>query len=134
MPTKPQEPLEGELRAFADAVRRRAEPVVDGAAGRRALELAGCIVTADALHCQKNIAKEIKEADAQYVLALKGNQGTAFAEVKAFLDDAIARQLRAKERFLTGAATHRPPRGRALQMLLGREEHQAVAEEMARFV
>jgi len=30
----------------------------------RALELAGCIVTVDALNCQKNIAKEIKEADA----------------------------------------------------------------------
>lgn len=58
----------------------------------RALQLAGCIVTADALHCQKPIAREIMEADADYVLALKGNQGTAFAEVKAFLDDAIARQ------------------------------------------
>jgi predicted transposase YbfD/YdcC len=58
----------------------------------RALELAGCIVTADALHCQKNIAKEIVEADADYVLALKGNQGTAFAEVKAFLDAAIQRR------------------------------------------
>lgn len=57
----------------------------------RALQLAGCIVTADALHCQKRIAKEIKEADAEYVLALKGNQGTAFAEVKSFLDDAIQR-------------------------------------------
>lgn len=57
----------------------------------RALELAGCIVTADALHCQKNIAKEIKEADAEYVLALKGNQGSAFAEVKSFLDEAILR-------------------------------------------
>lgn len=58
----------------------------------RALELAGCIVTADALHCQKSIAREIKEADADYVLALKGNQGTAFAEVKTFLDDAIERK------------------------------------------
>lgn len=57
----------------------------------RALELAGCIVTADALHCQKDIAKEIVEADADYVLALKGNQGTAFAEVKSFLDDAVSR-------------------------------------------
>ena len=57
----------------------------------RALELAGCIVTADALHCQKDIAKEIIEADADYVLALKGNQGTAFAEVKSFLDDAVPR-------------------------------------------
>lgn len=58
----------------------------------RVLELAGCIVTADALHCQKNIAKEIIEADAHYVLALKGNQGTAFSEVKAFLDEAIERK------------------------------------------
>jgi len=57
----------------------------------QALELAGCIVTADAMHCQKSIAKEIIEADADYVLALKGNQGTAFAEVKSFLDDAVSR-------------------------------------------
>jgi len=57
----------------------------------RALELAGCIVTADALHCQKDIAREIIEADADYVLALKGNQGTAYAEVKAFLDEACQR-------------------------------------------
>jgi predicted transposase YbfD/YdcC len=58
----------------------------------RSLELAGCIVTADALHCQKNIAKEIIEADADFVLALKGNQGTAYDEVKTFLDDAIERK------------------------------------------
>jgi predicted transposase YbfD/YdcC len=57
----------------------------------RALELAGCIVTADAMHCQRNIAKEIIEADAHYVLALKGNQATAFDEVKTFLDDAAVR-------------------------------------------
>jgi hypothetical protein len=41
----------------------------------RVLELSGCIVTLDAMGCQKNIAKEIKGADADYVLALKGNQG-----------------------------------------------------------
>ena len=57
----------------------------------RTLELAGCIVTLDALHCQKSTAREIHEADADYVLALKGNQGTAHGEVRAFLDDAIAR-------------------------------------------
>ena len=57
----------------------------------RALELAGCIVTLDALHCQKSTAREIHEADADYVLALKGNQGTAHGEVRAYLDDAIAR-------------------------------------------
>jgi predicted transposase YbfD/YdcC len=56
----------------------------------RALELSGCIVTLDAMGCQKNIAKEIKEADAEYVLALKGNQETVHHEVKAFLDETIA--------------------------------------------
>lgn len=64
----------------------------------RALELAGCIVTVDAMGCQKKIAQEIIEADADYVLALKGNQETAFDEVKRFLDDAVAQ-----------AATPAPP-------------------------
>ena len=52
----------------------------------RVLELAGCIVTVDAMGCQKKIAREIIEADADYVLALKGNQETVHAEVKSFLD------------------------------------------------
>lgn len=56
----------------------------------RVLELAGCIVTVDAMGCQKKIAKEIVAADADYVLALKGNQETVQAEVKAFLEDALA--------------------------------------------
>jgi predicted transposase YbfD/YdcC len=58
----------------------------------RALELAGCIVTLDAMGCQKEIAREIKEADADYVLALKGNHGQAHAEIKSYLDEAIVRQ------------------------------------------
>jgi predicted transposase YbfD/YdcC len=57
----------------------------------RKLELCGCIVTLDAMGCQKEIAREIKEADADYVLALKGNQGQCHAEIKSFLDDAVAR-------------------------------------------
>ena len=57
----------------------------------RALELSGCIVTLDAMGCQRNIAREIKEADAEYVLALKGNQGKAHDEIKSCLDDAIDR-------------------------------------------
>jgi predicted transposase YbfD/YdcC len=56
----------------------------------RVLELSGCIVTLDAMGCQKNIAREIKAADAEYVLALKGNQETVHREVKEFLDDAVA--------------------------------------------
>ena len=58
----------------------------------RVLELAGCIVTVDAMECQKTIAKEIKEADADYLMALKGNQEAVYDEVKAFLDAAVSEQ------------------------------------------
>lgn len=38
------------------------------------LELKGCIVTLDAMGCQRSIAKKIRDKEADYVLALKGNQ------------------------------------------------------------
>jgi predicted dehydrogenase len=40
LPTTPVEPLRAELSSFLECVRTRRAPVVDGAAGRRALELA----------------------------------------------------------------------------------------------
>jgi predicted dehydrogenase len=40
LPTASEEPLHAELRSFLDSVRTRHAPVVDGPAGRRALELA----------------------------------------------------------------------------------------------
>lgn len=55
----------------------------------RALELSGCIVTVDAMGTQKEIAKEIKEADADYVMALKGNHEVVHDEVKSFLDATV---------------------------------------------
>ncbi|HWF19326.1 MAG TPA: ISAs1 family transposase [Verrucomicrobiae bacterium] len=62
----------------------------------RVLELSGCIVTMDAMGCQKKIAKEIVEADAHYVLALKGNQETVHEEVKTFLDQTLVEQQTAR--------------------------------------
>lgn len=56
----------------------------------RVLELAGCIVTLDAMGCQRKIATGIREADADYVLALKGNQERVHDEVKRFLDATLA--------------------------------------------
>ena len=58
----------------------------------RALELRGCIVTTDAMGCQKKIAKQIIGSGADYVLALKGNHETVHDEVKMYLDDAIRQQ------------------------------------------
>src|SRR6266496_3389018 len=48
-----------------------------------ALDLKGSIVTLDAMGCQKEIAKAIVDKDADYVLGLKGNQGTLSNQVKA---------------------------------------------------
>ena len=56
----------------------------------RVLELSGCIVTVDAMGTQKKIAREIIEADADYVLALKGNHETVPDEVKSFLAETVA--------------------------------------------
>jgi beta-N-acetylhexosaminidase len=64
-------------------------------------------------------------------------EGLVYAVEKGTLplkrvEDALARHLRVKERFL-GGRRPRPLEGRALRALLGRDEHQAVAAEMARF-
>jgi hypothetical protein len=48
------------------------------------------MVTVDAMGCQRKIAREMVEADADDVLALKGNQETGQAEVKPFLDATLA--------------------------------------------
>ena len=51
------------------------------------LELSGCLVTIDAMGCQTEIADKIIAADADYVLAVKGNQPTLHEGIaKFFLD------------------------------------------------
>jgi beta-N-acetylhexosaminidase len=50
------------------------------------------------------------------------------------VEDALKRQRRAKERFLAATVATRPPTGRSIRQLLGRDEHRAIADEMARFV
>jgi len=45
------------------------------------LDIAGCIVTVDAIACQREIAEKIVDRKADYVLALKANQGNLFREV-----------------------------------------------------
>lgn len=45
------------------------------------LNLSGCIVTIDAMGTQTAIAKAIREADADYVLSVKENQGHLFEDI-----------------------------------------------------
>jgi len=48
------------------------------------LAIEGAIVTIDAMGCQRNIAKKVVDKRADYVLALKGNQGTLSEDVELF--------------------------------------------------
>lgn len=48
------------------------------------LALKGCIVTIDAMGCQRTIAQKIVAQEADYVLALKGNQPTVEQAVEHF--------------------------------------------------
>jgi predicted transposase YbfD/YdcC len=51
------------------------------------LSLKGCIVTADAMSCQRAICAQIVEQGGDYVIALKGNQGALHNDVQLFLED-----------------------------------------------
>lgn len=57
----------------------------------RMLSLKGTIVTTDALNCQRGIAQQIVDQGGDYVLALKGNQGTLHDDVSTYLDDPAAK-------------------------------------------
>src|SRR3954447_19889565 len=48
------------------------------------LDLAGCLVSLDALACQPGIAERITDRGGDYLLALEGNRKKAHAEVKAW--------------------------------------------------
>ena len=84
-------------------------------------------------------------AGCDVVLMCGASQEPQFAAIEAVIqavedgtiplkrvEDALARHRRVKERFL--APPLRPLAGPALRAALGRDEHQAIAAEMARFV
>jgi predicted transposase YbfD/YdcC len=46
------------------------------------MAIEGAVVTIDAMGCQRNIARKIIDKKADYIIALKGNQGTLHDDVK----------------------------------------------------
>lgn len=50
------------------------------------LDLAGCIVTVDAIGCQREIAQTAVDQGADYLLALKENQGNLYHEVAGLFE------------------------------------------------
>jgi predicted transposase YbfD/YdcC len=64
------------------------------------LQLKGCVVTADALHCHRGMAKAIVERGGDYVLAVKANQPGLLRDAKAAISAAErkkAKQATTKE-------------------------------------
>lgn len=53
------------------------------------IDIEDAVITIDAAGCQKNIASTIVDKKADYVLALKGNQGKLFSDVKLALDGCL---------------------------------------------
>lgn len=53
------------------------------------LELAGCIITVDALNSQREVARKLIEHDADYVMAIKGNQPKLYEDVVWLFEDAL---------------------------------------------
>src|SRR5450432_2171117 len=51
------------------------------------MAIEGAVVTIDAMGCQRDIAQKIIDKKADYILALKGNQGTLNDDVKLFAEE-----------------------------------------------
>ena len=57
------------------------------------LAISGSIVTTDAMGCHPQIAQQIVDSDADYVLALKANQGQLYEDVKLLFAGIADNQL-----------------------------------------
>lgn len=87
------------------------------------------------------------QAGCDGVLICSGDHQTQAAALEALIhaveeerlpltrvEDALRRHQRVKERFLTTAVASRPLSGRQLRAAIGRDEHVAIAQEMARYL
>jgi len=61
------------------------------------LKSEGAVVTIDAMGRQREIAQTILDKKADYILALKGNQGTLKDDVKPFVDEQKAMDFKDAE-------------------------------------
>lgn len=60
------------------------------------LSLAGCVVTADAIHCDRRTVATVKQRGGDYVIALKLNQRKLHASVTALIDASGSRATSAE--------------------------------------
>jgi predicted transposase YbfD/YdcC len=58
------------------------------------IAIEGAVVTIDAMGCQRTIAKKIIDKKADFILALKGNQGALHEDVKVFVAEQKAKDFK----------------------------------------
>jgi len=58
------------------------------------MAIEGAVVTIDAMGCQRTIAKKIIDKKADFILALKGNQGALHEDVKVFVAEQKAKDFK----------------------------------------
>ncbi|NJL80281.1 MAG: ISAs1 family transposase [Richelia sp. SM1_7_0] len=58
----------------------------------KVLDIAGCIVTIDAIGCQKEIVNLISQKNADYIIALKKNQKNLYENVELLFKEAISKR------------------------------------------
>ena len=56
------------------------------------LEVTGCIIVADAMHCQRDTAACIREKKAEYLFCVKGNQSALKNSIEEYVQDADLRK------------------------------------------
>lgn len=63
------------------------------------LDISGCIVTIDAMGCQKKIAAQIISQEADYLFSLKGNQSTLHNDIKLYIESKVDNEQHKKADF-----------------------------------
>jgi predicted transposase YbfD/YdcC len=63
----------------------------------KVLDIAGALVTIDAMGCQTKIADQVRAGGADYLLAVKENQPTLYGDIDRFVTDALANDYRGVE-------------------------------------
>ncbi len=53
------------------------------------LDIKGCIITGDAMSCQKEITEKVTQKEADYVFALKENQPNLYENVRMYYEDVL---------------------------------------------
>jgi predicted transposase YbfD/YdcC len=72
----------------------------------RLVDIQGAIVTIDAMGTQKAIAEQVVQGGADYVLALKGNQGTLHQAIIAHIDEQLEGDLGEAQEHVTSGKGH----------------------------